>query len=113
MDPVDAYLSQLNPDQFAALERIRKIVASEVPEAEQCISYGMPAFKFQGKYLMGYAAFKKHLSLFPASEPVTAMHDALKEFKTSKGTIQFTTMQPVPELIIRQLLAIRIRAILG
>lgn len=109
MSAIDDYLAKLDAPQKVALERIRKIVAQTVPDAEQVISYGMPAFKYNGKYLIGYAAFKDHLSVFPASAPVAALKAKLeKQFKLSKGTIQFTVDNPIPESTVKELLHIRL-----
>ena len=70
MSVVDDYLKNLPEPQKAELERIRKIVKQTVPEAEEVISYGVPGFKYKGKYLITFAAFKDHLSLFPGSAPI-------------------------------------------
>ncbi len=111
MSPADDYLKNVPKPQKAQLERIRKIVKQSVPDAEEVISYGMPGFTYNGKYLVGYAAFKDHLSLFPTSAPVEALKDKLKDFRLSKGTVQFTVDRPVPELVIEQLLHVRLAAI--
>ncbi len=113
MNQIDTYLAKLDPPQAAQLERIRKIVKKTIPEAEEAISYGMPAFKYKTKYLIGYAAFKNHMSIFPASNPVVAMKKKLTKFKLSKGTIQFTLDNPIPEAIIKELVTIRREDILG
>lgn len=112
MSAVDEYLKVVAEPQKAQLERVRKIVRQLVPEAEEVISYGMPGFTYKNKYLMGYAAFKDHLSLFPTSAPVEALKAKLKDFKLSKGTIQFTVAKPVPETLIQELVKIRRDAIL-
>ena len=103
---VDEYLSKLNPQQKLALERIRKIVHAIVPNVTEVISYGMPVFKYKGKYLIGMAAFKDHMSIFPGSLPIELLSDMLKDYKTSKGTIQFTSEKPLPKNLIRKILAI-------
>ena len=113
MSLIDDYLRNVDDDRRAALERVRRIVSKTVPEAEEVISYGMPGFKYKKKYLFGFAPFKDHMSIFPAAEPLATMADQLKDFKTSKGTIQFTLEKPIPEEIITGLLAIRMKAIDG
>src|SRR5215831_1299714 len=97
MSLIDEYLMQLGVPERAALERIRRIVHETVPEAEEVIGYGMPGFKYRGKYLVGFSAFKNHLSLFPASGPVEAFKEQLRDFNLSKGTVQFTLEKPLPE----------------
>jgi uncharacterized protein YdhG (YjbR/CyaY superfamily) len=111
MTVVDTYLKKVSVPQRTELERIRKIIKKAVPDAEECISYGMPAFKYKKKYLIGYAAFAHHMSVFPASNPIEVMADKLKDFKLSKGTVQFTLEYPIPASIIQELVAIRIRDI--
>ena len=111
MSAIDTYLKNIPVGQRAELERIRVIIKKAVPDAEECISYGMPAFKYKKKYLIGYAAFTHHMSLFPAANPVAVMKDKLQDFKLSKGTIQFTLDHPISDSIIQELVAIRIRDI--
>lgn len=108
---IDDYFKTLTPAERAALERIRKIVKKVAPQAEEIISYGMPGFKYRGKYLVGFAAFKQHLSIFPTAEPVEALKDKLQEFVTAKGTVQFTLDKPLPEEIIVELVAHRAKTI--
>lgn len=89
------------------MERIRQIVKTTVPEAVELISYDMPGFKYRGKYLLGYAAFTHHLSLFPTPRPIELMAGQLAGYKTSKGTIQFTLETPLSEELIRQIVRLR------
>ena len=105
---VDEFLTQFSESQRAELERIRHIVVQTVPDAQELISYCMPSFKYKGKYLVGYRAYKKHLSLFPAAAPIEALKDKLTSFKISKGTIQFTLDHPIPEALIKELVLHRL-----
>jgi uncharacterized protein YdhG (YjbR/CyaY superfamily) len=111
MNSVEKYLSKLEPTSKEQLERIRQIVRAAVPEVDEVISYGLPGFKYKGKYLLGYGVFKSHLSLFPTSHPVEALQDEFKNFKISKGTIQFTLENPLPEELIKEIIQIRLRDI--
>jgi uncharacterized protein YdhG (YjbR/CyaY superfamily) len=113
MSVVDVYISELPAPQQAELERIRRIVRKYYPEAREAISYGMPAFKYQGKYLVAYWAFKDHLSLFPTGGPVEALQAKLTDYSTSKGTIQFTLKKPLPETLIVEILQERVRTIVS
>jgi uncharacterized protein YdhG (YjbR/CyaY superfamily) len=70
MGVIDDYLEDLGDSQRAELERIRRIVLDRVPDAEEGRSYGMPAFRYKGKPLLGFAALKEHMSLFPFSPHV-------------------------------------------
>ena len=111
MFEIDRYLEALEAPNRDALQRVREIVRTTVPDAVEAISYGMPAFKYRNSYLVGYRAFKKHLSFFPTAEPIEALHDQLGDFKLSKGTIQFTVESPLPEETIQKLVLIRVAAI--
>ena len=108
---VDDYLAKLPEDQRQALERIRSFIREQIPEATETISYGMPGFKYQGQYVVGYAAFKQHLSIFPTAAPIEALQAKLKDFKLARGTVQFTLDHPVPDDLIKELVAIRVAAI--
>ena len=113
MSVVDDYLKRFPEPQRAELERIRQIVKQVVPEAEEVISYGVPGFKYKGKYLITFAAFKDHLSVFPGSEAIAALKDRLEGYKTSKGTVQFTLDNPLPDPLVKDMVAICLKAIPG
>lgn len=106
---VDEYLALQTQEAANALQRIREIVKKSAPEAEETISYGMPAFKYFGP-LLYFAAFEKHCSFFPGnSSLIETMKDELKGFKTSKGTIQFTIEKPLPAALIKKIVKSRIK----
>ena len=101
MSVVDEYLAGLAPEPKAALETLRSVIVAAFPDVEEVISYGMPGFKYRGKYLGGYSAFKNHLSFFPTAHPIEVHHDKLSDFKLSKGTIEFHLDNPIdPDLIV-------------
>ena len=108
MTPIDTFLANLSDSQKSELERIRRIVHETVPEAKEVMSYGVPGFKYKDKYLVGFCAFKNHLSLFPTSGPIMALKDKLSGFKLAKGTIQFTEGNPIPEPLIKEILQNRL-----
>jgi uncharacterized protein YdhG (YjbR/CyaY superfamily) len=108
--PVDAYLANVPEAARSTLEKVReRIRAALPPGAEEGISYGMPAFKYEGKSLVAYAAFKNHCSLFPMSAAVIgAMQEELKGYATSKGTIQFPIGKPLAAGLIKKIVKARI-----
>lgn len=108
---VDEYLGQLEPPQRTELQRIRSLIKKEVPEAQELISYQMPAFKLSGKPLIYYAAFKNHFSIFPTPGPITELTQDLKKFQTAKGTIKFSLQDPIPDQLIKKILQTRIKQI--
>ena len=111
MSVIDEYLADVTPTQKTALEHIRKTVKQHVPDAEEVISYGMPTFKYRGKPLLHIAAFKDHLSVFPTADPKLLKIDGLATFQTSKGTLQFTEDNPIPDTIIKEIVEVRIESI--
>ena len=107
---VDEYLAALDEPKRGTLERLRNTILEIVPEAEQCISYGMPAFRLDGKVIAGFAAFKNHLSYFPHSGSVLPeLAPDLVGYAVSKGTLQFAVDAPLPKAIVKKLIAVRRR----
>ena len=103
---VDLYLDAIESDDSRdALVRLRDIIRNEIPEAEECISYGMPMFKFFGM-VAGMAAHKKHCSLYPG-HTVADFSGELGNYKLSKGTIQFSPDLPIPEDLVRRMVRAR------
>ena len=112
MSSFDEYLATVPDAQKAELERIRQLVRRAVPEAEEATSYGMPAFKYRKRPLLGVRASKNHLSVFPFSpEAIDAARDSLAGFDLSKGTVRFTPDKPIPESALEQLLRHRLSEI--
>jgi uncharacterized protein YdhG (YjbR/CyaY superfamily) len=98
---VEAYLARIERPEFRrALEALRALIRSEAPDADEVISYGQPTFVQDG-HLVAYAEFKRHLSFFPMSSSIIAEHaDALKDFKTSAGTVQFSPDKPISDAVV-------------
>lgn len=103
MSVIDDYLKKLDPAQRAELERVRQVVKQIVPGAEETIGYGMPVFKHNKKYLIGMSGFKNHMSIFPGAGPIAELQDKLGKYKTSKGTIQFTLDNPLPNSLLKEI----------
>ena len=112
MAPFDEYLAGLSEPQKAALERVRQAVRRLAPGAEEGESYGMPAFRYKQRPLLGLRASKQHLSVFPFSPAaVEAARDALVGFQLSKGTVRFTVERPIPAAALETLVRHRMREI--
>jgi len=104
---IDDYLSRLADDQRAALDSLRRLIRSTAPEAEECISYGVPAFRLNGM-LVGFGATKNHCSFFLFNgSTVEAFADALKGYETSKGAVRFAADAPLPASLVRKLVQAR------
>ena len=107
---IDDYLAQLPENQRIVLEELRQTIREAAPQAEEVISYQMPAFRLE-RWLVCYAAFKDHCSIFPGARVIAALADDLKDYKTSKGTIQFPLDRPLPARLIRKLVKVRLAEI--
>ena len=109
-DDVDKYLASLDAPKRTTLEHLRQAILDVVPDADECISYGVPAFKVEGKVVAGFAAFKNHLSYLPHSGSVfPELTDQLAGYRTSKGALQFPIDEPLPVPLVEQLIKVRIR----
>jgi uncharacterized protein YdhG (YjbR/CyaY superfamily) len=109
---VEDYLAALPEEQRTALEKLRKTIKAAAPKATETISYQMPAFKQDGRFLVSYAAFKDHCSLFPASEAVMeALGKELKPYFSGKGTLRFTPDKPIPVALVKKIVKARIEEI--
>ena len=106
---VDEYLAALPEERRAAVAELRRTIRAAAPEATEVISYLMPAFKTHGQFLVSYAAFKNHYSLFPASDAVIeAGGDELKPYLAGKGTIQFPADKPIPVALVKKIVKVRL-----
>jgi len=106
---VERFLAALPDDQRAALEKLRRSITAAVPRAEECMSYGLPAFRLDGKVLVCYGASANHCAFYPGSGTAVAAHAAeLAGFSTSKGTIRFQPERPLPAALVRKLLKYRV-----
>ena len=109
-DEIDRYLAGLDRPQRSTLEALRKSIMEVVPDAEQCISYGTPAFKLQGKTVAGFAAFQNHLSYLPHSGSVLeTLPDDVAPYETSKGSLKFAINKPLPERLVKKLVHARMQ----
>lgn len=111
---IDRYLTSLDEPKRSTLETLRKVILEIAPDAEQCMSYGVPAFRLQGKVIAGFAAFKNHLSYLPHSGSVfPALGDDLAGFTTSTGALRFPVDRPLSKTLVRKLIAVRKKQAFG
>lgn len=104
---INQYLARVSPEQRTALNRLRRTIHSAFPRAEECISYGIPAFRLDGRVVAWFAAAAHHLSFFPGGvlEP---FEEELKDYQTSKGTVRFQPDHPLPAALVRRMIKARI-----
>ena len=107
---VDQYLDALDEPKRTTLAQLRDTILAILPEADQGISYGVPAFKVAGKTIAGFAAFKNHLSYLPHSGSVfPELSDELQGYSTSSGALRFGIGEPLPAPLVRKLIAVRLQ----
>lgn len=106
---IDEYLAALSDDQRAALEKLRKTIRAAAPKAEECINYGLAAFRLHGKNLVAFGATAKHCAFYLMSGSTVDDHKIeLKDYDTSKGTIRFAPDKPLSATLVRKLVKARI-----
>jgi uncharacterized protein YdhG (YjbR/CyaY superfamily) len=105
---IDEYLASLGDNERKALDKLRRAVKAAAPEAEECISYGIPAFRLDGM-LVGFGASARHCSFFLMSGSTVEDHkELLKNYDTSKGTIRFPAARPLPQALVKKLVKARL-----
>jgi uncharacterized protein YdhG (YjbR/CyaY superfamily) len=111
-EEVDAYLSAVDEPKRSTLQALRRTILEVVPDAEQVISYRVPAFRVRGKVVAGFAAFKDHLSYLPFSGSVLGeLGDELQGYTMTKSALHFPVDRPLPKALVRKLIAVRLSEI--
>lgn len=106
---IDNYLAAINEPKKSTLEALRKTILEISPRAEQCITYGVPTFKVEGKAVAGFAAYKNHCSYFPMSGSVlNRLQEDVANYATSRGTLQFAPDKPLPKTLVKKLIKVRL-----
>jgi uncharacterized protein YdhG (YjbR/CyaY superfamily) len=101
---VDAYLAGLEEPERSTLEALRRSILAVVPDAEQGLSYSMPAFRVHGRVVAGFAAFRHHLAYLPHSGDVLAdLGDELAPYTRTRGSLHFAVDEPLPDDLVRRL----------
>jgi len=108
ISPIDAVLTRLPPGQRALLQRLRRTIRAAVPAAEECLSYGMPAFRLEGRVIAGFAATSAGGSYYPFSgTTLGTLADDLKGWSRTRSALHFTEARPLPAVLVRKLLVAR------
>jgi uncharacterized protein YdhG (YjbR/CyaY superfamily) len=108
---IDEFLAGLSDDKRAALEKLRQTIRAAAPGAEECISYGVPAFRWGGKFLVAFGAGAGHCAFYPGGTAIEAHRAELVPYDTSKGTIRFQPKAGLPVKLVRRIVKSRIVAI--
>jgi uncharacterized protein YdhG (YjbR/CyaY superfamily) len=108
-EEIDAYLAGLEEPKRSTLHALRRTILEVLPEAEEGLSYRLPAFRVDGTVVAGFAAFAHHLSYLPHSGSVfPECSDELAPYRTSKGTLRFPVDQPLPKALVEKLVQVRL-----
>ena len=105
---VDEYIARFDIQRKEILETVRFIIQKNAPQATETISYGMPAYKLNGA-LVYFAIYEKHLGLYPTGTSLAVFSDELKNYKTSKGAIQFQLKEEIPYDLIERIVQFRVK----
>ena len=108
MTVVDDYMQSVDEPTRSALEVIRQVVKQIEPNTEEAMVYGVPGFKYKGKFFIGFSAHEKFLSLYPASTAIKVLKNKLKKYKLSKGAIRFTADNQITKPLLREIVKIRL-----
>ncbi len=111
---IDEYITKVNSDQRATLEKLRRTILAAAPGAEECISYGIPAFRLNGRSLVFFGAWANHCAFYPGnSVTFKKFRNDLKAFHISKGTIRFSPEKPLPAALVKKLVKARMGEVKG
>ena len=107
---VEEYLAAQPDDRRAVLETLRRTIAAAAPDAIESIAYEMPAYRGpNGEFLVSFAAYKNHYSLFPASGAIVeALGDELTPYLAGKGTVRFPASRPIPAALVTKIVKVRV-----
>lgn len=106
---IEEYLANVKPDHRKTLQKLRRTIQIAAPKAEECISYGIPAFSLNGRLLVFFAAWANYCAFYPGSvATLKNFRNELRNFRTGKGTIRFSPDKPLPIALVKKLVEMRI-----
>ena len=104
---IDEYIAGFPNDVQEILEKIRMTIRKAAPAAEEAISYKMPTFNLKGQYLIYFAAYKKHIGLYPVPVGDAEFNEEMSAYQAGKGTLQFPLDKPIPYKLISKIVKVR------
>jgi uncharacterized protein YdhG (YjbR/CyaY superfamily) len=110
-NPVDAYIATFPDEIGQKLQHIREVIHEEAPDATEAIKYGIPTFVQDGKSLIHFAGYKRHIGIYPTPSGMDAFASELARYKKSKGTVQLPLDEPLPLDLVRKLTRFRIEEV--
>lgn len=108
MNEIDTYINGFPTEVQERLNVIRELIRETAPQATERICMRMPTYDLNGKWLVHFAGYKKHIGFYPQPEGISAFQDKLMEYKTSKGAVQFPLDKPLPLDLIREIVRYRV-----
>jgi uncharacterized protein YdhG (YjbR/CyaY superfamily) len=105
---IDEYIAEFPPETQKVLEELRALIKASAPDATETISYAIPTFDLNGKHLVHFAGYTKHVGFYPTGSGIEAFKEELKPYKRAKGSVQFPLGQPLPTGLIRRIVIYRV-----
>ena len=105
---VDEFIAKFDSKTQQKLQELRQIITKNAPEATETINYGIPTFKFKGKNLVHFSAYKTHVGFYPGSQAIENFRQDFESYKTSKGTVQFPLDKPIPLDLVKKVTVYRV-----
>jgi uncharacterized protein YdhG (YjbR/CyaY superfamily) len=105
---IDEYIAQFPPETQRVLEELRALIKTSAPGATETISYAIPTFDLNGRHLVHFAGYAKHIGFYPTGSGIEAFKEELKPYSSGKGSVQFPLGQPLPTDLIRQIVEFRV-----
>jgi uncharacterized protein YdhG (YjbR/CyaY superfamily) len=101
---IDQYIKNFSPSTKKMLSQIRTLTQASVPDATEAIRYGIPTFQLNGKNLLHFAGYETHIGFYPGAKVIATFKKDLKEYNTSKGTVQFQLDKPLPTALLKKMI---------
>jgi uncharacterized protein YdhG (YjbR/CyaY superfamily) len=105
---IDEYVAEFPAETQKVLEQLRALIRDTAPEAVETISYAIPTFDLNGQHLVHFAGYEHHVGFYPTGSGVEEFKEELKHYKSGKGSVQFALGKPIPEDLIRRIVAFRV-----
>lgn len=105
---IDEYIAGFPSDTQTVLEELRALVKACAPDATETISYAIPTFDVNGRHLVHFAGYEKHVGFYPVPSGIEAFREELRPYKRGKGSVQFPLGQPLPTQLIRRIVELRV-----
>jgi uncharacterized protein YdhG (YjbR/CyaY superfamily) len=110
---IDEYIAGFPPETQKVLQEVRVLIKASAPGATETISYAIPTFDLNGRHLVHFAGYEKHVGFYPSGRGVEAFKEELKPYKSGKGSVQFPLGQPLPTDLIRRIVELRVEEATG